>query len=410
MFYNEIIKGIEEGLLKMKDSCISNEEFFYRLEHFKHFDYRHLSDDEIFWILTYVMFFNIGKKASMIEKKLPLFKEYLYGYLRVSQLSDIGINNIVNKIGFELQVNRCRENAKKFSAIILQYGSFKNYLEKAFNITGTHCSINKIQLLYDDLGIRFKGSGIGETSRWHFITELGFNSLKPDSVIKRIFHRLGLISDEQSNSETIAVGRNIAHQLNLPIRYIDIIFVKYGQEGSSNLLGTADGICLNNNPKCNICSLNKYCKYNKGKINMLEFENQFKDLFINNPNSINPDAINKKDKVLTPMGYLAPDEFIETDLYNNYGSKCKIFINHLFNKMIDSKIDFYVEKRKNNDIILVASSRLNKKSNKNILTIWIHSNSIDIRIMPDPTEHFYRLEDFDEAFMRRVHKKYTEIR
>ena len=61
----------------MKDYNISNQDFFNRLERFKNFDFRGLSDDEIFWRLTYVMFFNMGKKASMIEKKLFMLKNHI---------------------------------------------------------------------------------------------------------------------------------------------------------------------------------------------------------------------------------------------------------------------------------------------------------------------------------------------
>lgn len=262
--YREIVSGVEAGLFRMKDPNVSSEEFQRRLDKFKNFSYKGLSDDEIFWMLTYIMFFNIGRKASMIEKKLPLLREYLYGFNKVANLSDTDLDEVISHTGFGLQVTRSRENAKKFSVIIKQYGSFAGYLEQALGIKGTDCSTDKIQRLYQDLMFRFKGTGIGETARWHFITELGFYSLKPDSVIKRIFHRLGLISDEQDNSETIEVGREFARQLNLPMRYIDIIFVKFGQEGSSDLLGTVDGICLNKNPKCNLCPLIMFCNFDAG--------------------------------------------------------------------------------------------------------------------------------------------------
>jgi len=64
----------------------------------------------------------------MIEKKLPLLKQYLYGVDRVAYLSDSELNKISTKTGFGLQVTRCRENAKKFSSIIKRYGSFDGLL------------------------------------------------------------------------------------------------------------------------------------------------------------------------------------------------------------------------------------------------------------------------------------------
>ena len=82
-------------------------------------------------------------------------------------------------------------------------------------------------------------------------------------MIRRIFYRIGLIENENDLNASIAVGREMSKQLNIPIRYIDIIFVKYGQVGQSDLLGTIDGICTENNPKCDICELKSMCRYYK---------------------------------------------------------------------------------------------------------------------------------------------------
>ena len=47
-------------------------------------------------------------------------------------------------------------------------------------------------------------------------------------------------------------------------RYIDIIFVKYGQEGKSDEFGLVNGICLSHNPSCNnLCELTDCCIYHK---------------------------------------------------------------------------------------------------------------------------------------------------
>jgi len=259
MNYERIVEGIINGLVKMKNPNVSLEEFQQRLNRFKNFDYRKLSDDEIFWMLTYVLFFNMGKKASMIEKKLPLLKKYLYGVERLAHLNSNQIENIIIYTGFPKQVRWCIDNSKVFYSLIKNYGSFNNYLIKEFNIRDTLCSNIQLQELYDTLKENF--AGIGETAGWHFLTELGFFTLKPDKVIRRIFHRIGLIENESDLAASIAVGREISKQLNIPIRYIDIIFVKYGQVGQSDLLGTIDGICTENNPKCNICELKSICRY-----------------------------------------------------------------------------------------------------------------------------------------------------
>jgi len=55
----------------------------------------------------------------------------------------------------------------------------------------------------------------------------------------------------------IEVGRKFAKATKLPIRYIDIIFVLYGQEDSARF----KTICSTEKPKCDICGVKKYCNY-----------------------------------------------------------------------------------------------------------------------------------------------------
>lgn len=257
--YKNIVRCIEEGLLKVKKPEVSTEEFHRRLEEFKNFDYRNIKDDDIFWALTYIIFFNMGKKASMIEKKLPMLKEHLFGYEKLAGLSDMEVTRIVVHTGFERQVRWCKANAETFKGLVSKFGSFKEYLAKEYNICGTDSSNEQLIMLHKDLAMLFEG--IGETAGWHFITEMGFFSLKPDKVIRRIFSRLGLTDKEDDMDGALNVGRQISTELQLPIRYIDIIFAKYGQAGESDLLGTTDGICTDSNPKCDICQLKTFCRY-----------------------------------------------------------------------------------------------------------------------------------------------------
>lgn len=300
MNYDRIIEGIINGLVKMKNPHVSLEEFYQRLDNFKNFDYKKLSDDEIFWRLTYVLFFNRRIPASTIEKKLPLLRKYLYGVEKLSHLNSKQIEDIINHIGFSEVVRWCVENSKLFYSLINKYGSFNNYLKEEFNIIDTSCSEEQLQKLYLALKKNFKG--IGKSAGWHFLTELGFFTLKPDKVIRRIFYRIGLIEDENDLDATIAVGREISKQLNIPIRYIDIIFVKYGQVGQSDLLGTIDGICTENNPKCNICELKSICRYYKKSSKFQPINrtnaNSFKAHFILHSTQQKTDTVTEKSNAL----------------------------------------------------------------------------------------------------------------
>jgi DNA-3-methyladenine glycosylase I len=95
--------------------------------------------------------------------------------------------------------------------------------------------------------------------------ELGFTVLKPDIVLSRIFFRLGLVDSQDDNSGVIEAGRKIAVAAKEPIRYIDIIFVLYGQVGEKPYLGLKTGICLEKNPKCKRCDMYNFCTYERKK-------------------------------------------------------------------------------------------------------------------------------------------------
>ena len=87
---------------------------------------------------------------------------------------------------------------------------------------------------------------------YHFLTDIGMPVLKPDRVICRIFQRLGLIENEQQLLKTVIQGRKFAGATCYPIRYIDIVFVAYGQVQSLEF-GMEKGICLKKKPLCNLC-------------------------------------------------------------------------------------------------------------------------------------------------------------
>ncbi len=91
------------------------------------------------------------------------------------------------------------------------------------------------------------------------MTDIGLPVLKPDRVMCRIFKRLGLLENENQLLKTVIQGRKFAEATDLPIRYIDIVFVAYGQVKSEEL-GLIEGICLKN-PRCYECSIQEYCEF-----------------------------------------------------------------------------------------------------------------------------------------------------
>lgn len=258
--YNLLFSKFEESI--KNNLFISEQDFTKRLQPFLEIDFRNKSDKDIFWIIVYVIFYS-GIRAVAIERILELIKSELYDYQKVSELNEYEKQAIISKIRYSPRCVYCFKNAKSFRELISEFGSFKKYVE-SFGITNLTPESDKIEKLRNDLKNRF--IGLGPITVNHVLTDLGFNVLKPDRVICRIFCRLGLIDSIDDLSGAIREGKKIAKATGKPIRYVDIIFVKYGQMGKSELLGTQDGICLEENPKCQICNAREFCKHYKDKI------------------------------------------------------------------------------------------------------------------------------------------------
>jgi len=112
-------------------------------------------------------------------------------------------------------------------------------------------------LLKEELECQFEY--LGGITGYHFLMEIGLEVIKPDRVISSIFKRLGLIESDKQLLKTIFLGREFARVTGHPIRYIDVVLVTYGQQGDR--AKSLDGICLEKNPKCQICGIQDFCKY-----------------------------------------------------------------------------------------------------------------------------------------------------
>jgi DNA-3-methyladenine glycosylase I len=251
-----------ENTLKQQ-SWFSDVEFDKRYGRFKRFETKVLTDKEIFEILILIIFYS-GFRASTVENKEQIILEHFPDYETVSNYSESDIKNMLSDpkmIKNERKIRACISNSKRIKEIIRKFGSFKNYID---SLDATN-SFENLILLKEELEYRFEY--LGGTTVYHFLTDLGFNVLKPDRVILRIFKRLGLIENEKQLLKSVIIGRQFAKNTGYSIRYIDIIFVKYGQQGESKMFGLKNGICLEKNPNCTICGLNDFCEYYKNNNN-----------------------------------------------------------------------------------------------------------------------------------------------
>lgn len=238
-------------------SDYSEKEFEEKFRPFKDYENRIMSDDDYYRLLVDIIFYS-GFRAATVDKYLERIHMHFPNYQVVSRYSLAEIEKIKidpNMIKNRLKIDACVQNAKKVIEIADKYGSIKAYIE-SFN---PNSSDDALFNLKKSLERNFRY--INKTTSYHFMTDIGLNVLKPDRVILRIFKRLGLIESEQDLFGAVKIGRAFSKATNLPIRFIDIIFVLYGQLNQEKL----ECICSEKNPKCNKCGVNTDCLYAKGR-------------------------------------------------------------------------------------------------------------------------------------------------
>jgi DNA-3-methyladenine glycosylase I len=147
----------------------------------------------------------------------------------------------------------CIENAKKFESLVTEFGSIAGFIESHQPAK----SFENLLLLKESLEATF--SYLGGITVYHFMTDIGLPVLKPDRVICRIFQRLGLLENDKQLLKAVLHGRKFAEFAGVPIRYIDIVLVAYGQERSDEF-GIEEGLCLTS-PRCKVCSIRNHCNF-----------------------------------------------------------------------------------------------------------------------------------------------------
>ena len=152
------------------------------------------------------------------------------------------------------KISACASNAKQFKKIVEQHGSFQQWLD-SFGADKGGIGLHRLQ---SELTKVFKWFGPKVAD--HFLTDLGYPILKPDRVVHRVMSRLGWLSDNADDDEIIGVGLKLAEETGEPIRYIDIVLVSHGQVSSKGM-GIEQGICVEKNPRCDVCGVTYACKY-----------------------------------------------------------------------------------------------------------------------------------------------------
>jgi DNA-3-methyladenine glycosylase I len=254
--YSDIFNQIEATIITLGSKNLPLNEIQKNLDYFKYFESNEYSDADYYWLIVQVVFY-AGFKAATVNSKLSLIKSYFPDYKTVAKYNEDQVDKMLadpQMIRNQRKIQACIENARTFQNIIREYGSFDTYI-KSFSATEF---FENLLLLKEELEYKF--NGFGKVTTYHFLTDIGLPVLKPDRVICRIFQRLGLIENDQQLLKTIIQGRKFAEATGHPLRYIDIVFVAYGQMEFKDF-GLDRGICLTSNPSCSLCSIKEFCLY-----------------------------------------------------------------------------------------------------------------------------------------------------
>lgn len=253
--YKDVFLAVEKRLIESGSTLMDKSKIQGHLDKFKQFENRELTDDQYFSILVFVAFYS-GFKAATVTSKRAIIQKHFPCWRVVSAYTEKDIRKIINDpemISHERKIRACVANAKTFSSLISKHGSIKNYID---SYAPTE-SFENLLLFKEALEASF--AYLGSITVYHFMTDISLPVLKPDRVMCRIFQRLGLLENQGQLLKAVIQGRKFSAATGLPIRYIDIVFVAYGQVKSEEI-GISEGICLTK-PRCSECSIQDHCGF-----------------------------------------------------------------------------------------------------------------------------------------------------
>lgn len=212
-------------------------------------------DDALFRKLVMVVFYS-GFRAATVTAKKETILRHLGDWRKVKDYGPSDVDRILedeDMIGNRRKVEACVKNAQTVAKLVERHGSFAAYLRDRVGDR----TLSDVLVLKEDLEAEFQY--LGGITVYHFMTDIGLEVLKPDRVIMRIFHRLGLVEDRDRYFRAIQVGQRMAKEANTTMRRVDRVLVAYGQAATEEF-GLSKGICLEEKPRCGVCGVRDHCR------------------------------------------------------------------------------------------------------------------------------------------------------
>ena len=210
-----------------------------KLDYYRKLDCKGWDDRDFFEVLTGAVF--TGIREEIIESKWSAIKAAFsnFDFKKVARYGEKDFAKLMNNsdiIRHKGRIKATITNARKMKEIVKEYSSFLYYVN----------SFQKSDDLIADLQEQF--DFIGEINVYEVLKEFGMPYIKPERQIKKVFVRLGLISEKASEDKILKIGKSIAKAVKERPCTVDWVIWSFGRE-----------ICKIK-PDCTKCSLTHLCQ------------------------------------------------------------------------------------------------------------------------------------------------------
>jgi len=199
--------------------------------------------------------FESGLKAVVWQKFEPEIRKQFCNY-DVKRVAKYTKKNVEKMIKNKRKIEACVHNAKVISEISMKYHGFWKWLDSEAVKDGM-LVFPKPELIEK---IRKSFKMLGYTNTFAFLRYVGFDLMKPDVNVKRVLYRLGFIVSTKNTQENFKqiqeIGVKWAKAVGVKVTTIDYLLYLYGSGGLY-----FKPICTEVKPRCDVCSIVKYCNY-----------------------------------------------------------------------------------------------------------------------------------------------------
>ena len=236
-YLNKELSNVDKTILKTVEDRKNGKHFSFS-EHLKGLVFSLLSSQRDWSAIhknrQYIekLFFNFDKnKIKNCDYK------YFISSLKSRSLGNRAIGKQMETLNYNISVLEEIEN---------EYGSLDDFITKL--------KPNAISALLACKESPYALKQIGFPLALEYLRNVGIDTVKPDVHIVRIFKRLGLIKNcESEEKEVLKVIENLSKESGYTKAYIDFLLWHYCSVGFGN-------ICSENNPKCEMCVIREFCK------------------------------------------------------------------------------------------------------------------------------------------------------